>query len=138
MKGVPLMAIAPDPMFPESPGTQYEVNYVSGAPSGPGPLYFEEGVATDTDVPNNFQIGASQGYITPPGRPNHNQNVYIKSAQETLAERAHVGSAAWVEAPEMLQDFAVGSFSDFAEVRYEEVYRNGGRQQRPSAAVIQQ
>lgn len=130
------MALAPTPSFPESPGTQYEVNYASGAPSGPGPLYFEEGLGTDTDVPSNFQLGAMQGYQTPPGRSNHNANVYIKSAQETMAERSHVGSAAWVEAPEMLQDFVAGSFSDAGEVRYEEVYRNGGRLQRPNAAVV--
>ena len=63
-------------------------------------------------------------------------NVYTKAAQETMQERAHVGSAAWIEAPGMLQDFAAGSFSDFAEVRYEEVFRSGGRQARPNPAVI--
>lgn len=130
------MALAPAPQFPERPGTNYEVNNVSGAPSGPGPLYFEEGLGTDTDLPNNFQTGALQGYVTPPGRSNHNQNVYVKTAQETMSERAHVGSAAWVEAPGMLQDFAAGSFSDFAEVQYEEAYRSGGRQARPNAAVV--
>jgi hypothetical protein len=130
------MGLAPAPMFPERPGTQYEVNPVSGAPSGPGPLYFEEGIGTDTDVPNEFQTGAMQGYLTPPGRSNHNANVYIKSPEETMSERAHVGSAAWVEAPLMLQDFAIGSFSDAAEVRYEEVYRSGGRLQRPNPAAI--
>lgn len=130
------MALAPTPGFPERPGTTYERNVVSGAPSGPGPLYFEEGLGTDTDLPNNFQIGAMQGYATPPGRSNHNVNVYTKTAQETMQERAHVGSAAWVEAPGMLQDFAAGSFSDFAEVRYEEVFRSGGRQARPNAAVV--
>jgi hypothetical protein len=123
-------------MFPERPGTQYEVKPVSGAPSGPGPLYFEEGLGTDTDLPNNFQTGALQGYQTPPGRSNHNLNVYTKTAQETLAERTHVGSASWVEGPLMLQDFAIGSFSDAAEVRYEEVYRTGGRMARPNAAVV--
>jgi hypothetical protein len=130
------MALAPAPMFPERPGTQYEVNQVSGAPSGPGPLYFEEGLGTDTDLPNNFQLGAMQGYQTSPGRSNQNANVYIKTAQETMSERAHVGSAAWIEAPAMLQDFAAGSFSDAAEVRYEEVYRSGGRMARPNPAVV--
>ena len=130
------MALAPTPNFPENPGTNYEVNYVSGAPSGPGPLYFEEGLGTDTDIPNNFQIGAMQGYQTPPGRSNHNQNVYIKTAQETMGERAHVGSASWVEAPPMLQDFAAGAFSDRAELVYEEVYCNGGHQYRPNPAVV--
>lgn len=130
------MGLAPAPMFPESPGTAYEINPVSGAPSGPGPLYFEEGLGTDTDLPSNFQLGAMQGYQTAPGRSNHNLNVYTKTAQETMSERAHVGSASWVEAPVMLQDFAVGSFSDFAEVRYEEVYRSGGRLARPNPAVV--
>jgi hypothetical protein len=130
------MPLAPAPGFPERPGTQYEVNRASGAPSGPGPLYFEEGLGTDTDLPQNFQTGAMQGYATPPGRSNHNQNVYTKAAAETMKERAHVGSAAWVEAPGMLQDFAAGSFSDFAEVRYEEVFRSGGRQARQNPAVV--
>jgi hypothetical protein len=130
------MALAPTPQFPESPGTQYEVNNVSGAPSGPGPLYFEEGLGTDTDLPRNFQTGALQGYQTAPGRTNHNLNVYIKTPQETMSERAHVGSAAWIEAPAMLQDFAVGSFSDAAEISYEEVYRSGGRMSRPNPAVV--
>lgn len=130
------MALAPAPGFPERTGTNYEVSQVSGAPSGPGPLYFEEGLGTDTDLPNNFQTGAMQGYGTPPGRSNHNLNVYTKTAQETMQERAHVGSAAWVEAPGMLQDFVAGSFSDFAEVRYEEVFRSGGHQARPNAAVV--
>jgi hypothetical protein len=130
------MTLAPAPGFPERPGTVYERNFASGAPSGPGPLYFEEGLGTDIDLPSNFQTGAMQGYATPPGRSNHNANVYTKTAQETMQERAHVGSAAWVEAPGMLQDFAAGSFSDFAEVRYEEVFRSGGRQARPNAAVV--
>lgn len=131
------MGIAPAPMFPERPGTQYEVKQVPGTVTGPGPLYFEEGLGTDTDIPQNFQLGAYQGYMTPPGRPNCNANVYIKTPQETMAQRAHVGSASWIEAPAMLRDFAAGSFSDAAEVRYEEVFRNGGRQARPNAAAVQ-
>lgn len=130
------MGLAPAPMFPEKSPTAYEVNAVSGAPSGPGPLYFEEGLGTDTDIPSNFQYGAMQGYQTPPGRSNHNANVYIKTPQETMSERAHVGSAAWVEAPAMLNDFAAGSFSDAAEIRYEQVVRPGTRLQRQSAAVV--
>lgn len=130
------MGLAPAPKNAEVVGTQYEVNQVSGAPSGPGPLYFEEGLATDTDIPNNFQTGALQGYQTAVGRSNHNANVYIKTPQETMSERAHVGSAAWVEAPEMLQDFMIGSFSDAGEVRYEEVVRGGGRMYRQNPAVI--
>ena len=130
------MGLAPAPGFPERPGTNYEVAQSPGTPNGGGPLYFEEGLGTDTDIPNDFQVGAMQGYLTPPGRSNHNQNVYIKPPEETMRQRAHVGSAAWVEAPTYLSEFAQGSFSDRAEVMYEEVVRNGGRQARPNPAQI--
>ena len=130
------MGLAPAPGFPEKFAPTYEVNRVPGTPSGPGPLYFEEGLGTDVDLPNNFTTGVLQGYDTPPGRANHNQNVYIKDAAETMRERAHVGSAAWVEAPTMLSDFAAGSFSDAAEVKYESATRSGGRQARPNPAVV--
>src|SRR4051794_12100260 len=122
------MALAPTPAFPERPGTQYEVSQAPGTPQGGGPLYFEEGLGTDTDIPRDFQLGAMQGYGTAPGRSNHNLNVYTKTAAETMSERAHAGSASWVEAPTYLREFAAGSFSDADQVHYEEVIRSGGRQ----------
>lgn len=129
------MTLAPNPGFPERVPAVYEekVGY-NGVRRGP--LRFEEGMATDTDVPNEFTKGAMQGYVTAPGRPNHNANVYEKSPQETMGERAHVGSAAWVEAPTYLGEFAHGSFNDYAAVKYEEVDRSGGRYERRSAAVV--
>jgi hypothetical protein len=54
-----------------------------------------------------------------------------------MAERVHVGSASWVEAPTYLGEFAQGSFSDYAAVRYEEVVRNGARYERQSPAVVE-
>ncbi|NDH64837.1 MAG: hypothetical protein EBY26_00325 [Microbacteriaceae bacterium] len=128
--------IGPVPMFPEQVGNTYERKMAAALPGQRGPLRFEEGVATDTDVPTDFQKGMMQGSITPPGRPNHNMNVFEKYPEETMAERAHVGSAAWVEAPVYLGEFAQGSFSDYAEVRYEEVIRSGGRQVRTNPAVV--
>jgi hypothetical protein len=50
-----------------------------------------------------------QGYVTDAGRPNHNKNVYEKWPDETMRERAHVGSASWVEAPTYLSEFANGT-----------------------------
>ena len=95
------MGLAPNPQFPERVGTTYETKVgVNGVRRGP--LRFEEGIATDTDVPNDFTKGVMQGYQTPPGRPNHNANVYEKYPEETLQQRAHMGSAAWVEAPTFL------------------------------------
>ncbi len=130
------MSLAPAPQFPERAGYVYETKVSPATPGQRGPLRFQEGVGTDYNVPNEFAKGAMQGYQTPPGRPNHNTNVFEKWPEETMAERAHVGSAAWVEAPTMLGDFSQGSFSDYAEVRFEEVIRNGAHQQRSNPAAV--
>lgn len=71
-----------------------------------GPLRFEEGVATDTDIPNDFGMGA---YGDPGGDGRGRPFTPIKSPEETMSERAHVGSATWIEAPTMLSDFVIGA-----------------------------
>ena len=130
------MAIAPDPKFPERTGTVYD-RKVSPATSGQrGPLRFEEGIATDTDVPQEFTKGAMQGYMPAAGRPNRNAPVHTKTAEETMRERAHVGSAAWVEAPGYLSEFSTGGFADHGDNRFEEVIRNGAHQQPANPAVV--
>jgi hypothetical protein len=128
--------IAPAPQFPEKTPVSYERKFSDAQPGLRGPLRFEEGIATDTDVPNEFQNGASQGYITPPGRPNHNQNVFEKYPEETMAERAHVGSAAWVESPNFLGNFSEGAFGNAAELRFEEDIRSGGHYTRINPATV--
>ena len=127
------MGLAPNPQYPERVGTVYETKVgVNGVRRGP--LRFEEGVATDTDVPNEFTKGVLQGYQTAPGRPNHNQNVYEKYPEETMAERAHMGSAAWVEAPTFLGEFAAGS--NEVPIQYPQVDRSGGRYERLNPANV--
>jgi hypothetical protein len=128
--------IAPTPQFPEKVGATYERKMSGAMPGQRGPLRFEEGVATDTDIPNNFQIGLDQGYDTPAGRPNHNVNVMEKFADETMSERAHVGSAAWVEAPTFLGAFAQGNFGDHSQVVIEEEVRSGGSYRRVNPASV--
>lgn len=124
--------LAPNPRFPERGNYDYGVK--TGVNTArQGRLRFEEGLATDTDLPNEFGKGVMQGYATAPGRGNHNQNVYEKPAEETMRERAHVGSAAWPEAPEFLGGFAHGAGSG-AERRFEMVTRSGTRQERPNYA----
>ena len=54
------MAIAPTPKFPERPGTIYDRKISGATPGQRGPLRFEEGIATDTDVPQEFTKGAMQ------------------------------------------------------------------------------
>lgn len=127
--------LSPVPNLPERVSSVYEekqgVNNVRR-----GPLRFEEGLGTDTDVPNDFQLGVMQGYVTAPGRPNHNANVYEKLPAETMKERAHVGSAAWVEAPTFLGEFAHGAHADLAAQVYERVDRSGGRYERIAPSVV--
>ena len=129
------MTISPAPRFPERAPHTYEVKSANN-PTRRGPLRFEEGIATDTDVPNDFQKGMMQGMMPAAGRPNHNANVFEKPAAETLAERAHVGSAAWVEAPTFLGEFAHGTYNDYSAQTIETVVRSGGRTQRQSATVV--
>lgn len=131
------MGLSPDPMFPEKGENHYDEKFAPSLPGNRGPLRFEEGVATDTSVPNDFERGLLEGMIPAPGRINHvNPSVQYKHAQETLQERAHLGSAAWIDSPAMLGEFAHGSFTAVSEDRYEEVTRSGGRQARPAPSRV--
>jgi hypothetical protein len=126
--------LAPTPQFPERITPIYE-RKMGANNARRGPLRFEEGVATDTDVPDDFQVGILQGYRTAPGRPNHNANVYEKLPAETMRERAHVGSAAWVEAPTFIGEFSHG-VGPAAERRFEQADRDGGRYERKNPARV--
>jgi len=129
------MSISPAPRFPERAPQIYERKGADNV-TRRGPLRFEEGIATDTDVPNDFQKGMMSGSATAPGRPNRNAPVWQKPAAETLAERAHVGSASWVEAPTYLGEFAHGTMNDYSAAQIETVARSGGRTQRMSPTVV--
>lgn len=128
--------LAPQNPFPERAPTLYERKAAPNVPGGRGPLRFEEGVATDTDIPDDFTVGAMQGYVTQPGRINNNQKVDTKWPEETVAQRAHVGSAAWPSAPTFLGEFAHGSFSEVAERSYEQVNRDGMSYRRDNPANV--
>ena len=49
--------VAPAPRFPEVAGNVFERTLGPDMPGERGPLRFEEGIATDTDVPTDFAIG---------------------------------------------------------------------------------
>ena len=125
---------APLDPFPERVTNVVEAKMGPDTPGGHGPDRFQEGIATDTDVPNDFMVGIQQGYETGP-RPNQNKNVFEKYPDETMRERAHVGSAAWVEGPDYLSAFSGGTSTE-AERAYIAVQRSGGHYARPSAAVV--
>ena len=129
------MGIGPTPSFPERAPQIYERKMAENDERR-GPLRFEEGVATDTDVPTEFQKGIMSGFAAAPGRPNRNAPVWQKTAAETLSERAHVGSAAWIEAPSQLGEFAHGSYSQNSEQIIETKVVSGGRAMRMNPTVV--
>jgi hypothetical protein len=131
------MTIAPAPRFEENAGTTYERQTAPSIPGNRGPLRFEEGIASDTDVPSDFTRGMREAAIPAPGRPNHvNPEQLFKHADETMSERAHVGSAAWIDAPSLLGEFGHGAMNDYAQQTYEQVDRSGGRYERRAPATV--
>ena len=131
------MGLSPAAGFPERGSYSYSETMAANRPGNRGPLRFEEGLSTDTDIPSDFSRGMTEFMVSAPGRINHvDPNVQFKMPEETMAERAHVGSAAWIDAPTMLGEFAHGSFTDAAEITYEQVTRSGGIQKRRAPEVV--
>lgn len=127
--------LAPQNPYPERGVNTFEVTIAPNVGGRVGQTRFEEGLGTDPSVPANFITGISQGYATPPGRPNHNTNVYEKPAAETMQARLHPGSSAWTSAPDFLGAFAGGT-SPEAERRFIAVTRTGGSQKRRNEAEV--
>ena len=90
-----------------APDGGYEVAYANNPPGNKGPLRFEEGVMTDTDIPFEFGRGAYED-----GTGSLYTGTAWKHTDETMRERAHIGSASWIEAPMELGDFVQGASSD--------------------------
>lgn len=131
------MTIAPDPKFPERPGSTYDRKMASATPGMRGPLRFEEGVATDTDVPNDFARGAYADTAPSPIRMNHNNpEMFYKYPEETMRERAHVGSASWIEAPDHLREFVMGSMAGDNMPQFEYSYNTGGKMNLPNKTTV--
>lgn len=131
------MNVAPAPMFPERADQMFERTYALGIPGEKGPLNFQEGVATDTDVPMDFARGAYYDTAPLPGRMNRpNPEQVYKHADETMRERAHVGSASWIEAPSVLAEFVQGSVAGEGPRRWEYEFNTGGIMRRPNPTVV--
>jgi hypothetical protein len=131
-----MAGLAPDPQFPERVGPSYETTMAPAQPGNRGPLRFEEGLATDTDIPDDFIKGMNEGSITAPGQPNMvNPDTQYKHAAEVLKERAHPGSASWVDSPPYLGAFASGA-AEGNTVEYVQENRSGARTEILNAAVV--
>jgi hypothetical protein len=99
-----------------------------------GPLRFEEGVATDTDVPMDFGRGA---YGDTGGDGRGRPFYGVKSPEETMQERAHVGAATWIEAPTQLQDFVYGASAGQGPPQFDLEFGSEARLYRPNIASVQ-
>lgn len=131
------MNVAPAPMFPEKHTPVFERSFAPSIPMNKGPLRFEEGVATDTDVPADFAQGAYMDTAPSPLRQNHNNpEAFYKHAMDTMRERAHVGSASWIEAPTVLSDFVQGAMAGDGMPQFEYEYNSGGHMNRPNPTVV--
>lgn len=132
-----MTTFAPQNPYPESGRNVFERTYAPSITGNKGQLRFQEGVATDTDVPSDFARGAYGD--TAPYRGNGadtNPEHVFKRAEETTRERAHVGSASWIEAPELLGDFVQGSVSGERPPSFEYAYNSGAHQSRPNKTVV--
>ena len=129
--------VGPAPQFPERSPNVFERSLGPDIPGQRGDLRFEEGVATDTDVPNDFAVGAHLDTQPAPGRPNHNNPAaFYKPAEQTMAERAHVGSASWIEAPTVLGEFVEGVVAGDDMPKWEMTYNSGGHMNRPNPTRV--
>ena len=132
------MGIAPTPQFPENQPAVYETKFAPSIPGNRGPLRFEEGISTDTDVPNDFQRGMQEAGMGVNGGSHVDPSTQYKHADETLRERAHVGTASWVDSPMYLGSFASGS-GEGNVVEYVQEDRGmglGQRYENVNAAVV--
>lgn len=131
------MNVAPAPQFPERSPNVFERSMAPSIPGNRGPLRFEEGVATDTDVPRDFGVGAYRDTSPAPTRMNHNNpEMFYKYPEETMRERAHVGSASWIEAPSVLREFVQGSMSGDGMPQFEYEQNSGMHMNRQNATVV--
>ena len=111
----------------------YETEIASN-PRRRGPLRFEEGIVTDTDVPNDFRRGA---YSDPNGDGGQGSWAnWSKQPDETMRERAHLGSSTWIEAPALLGEFVQGAHAGDGRLAYEHEMNSGGKQVRPNRATV--
>jgi len=131
------MTIAPNPLYPERVPQAFEVALAANPAGNRGDMRFEEGIGTDTDVPNDFVRGAYVDTAARAGTLNQKDPEHVfKHPEETMAERAHVGSSTWIEAPAMLSDFVAGASAGQTPPQFEMIVVPGGYMYRRAPTVI--
>ena len=131
------MNVAPNPMFPERSPNVFERSMAPSIPGNRGSQQFMEGVASDTDVPRDFGQGAYADTAPSPMRMNHNnREMFFKYPEQTMQERAHVGSASWIEAPGVLSDFVTGTVAGDGMPTFEVATNSGMHMNRPNPVRV--
>lgn len=129
--------IAPQNPYPESMRNVFERTVAPSIPGNRGPLRFEEGIAYESDVAYDFGQGAYMDTASSPMRMNHNnREMFFKYPEQTMRERAHVGSAAWIEAPGVLSDFVTGAVAGDGMPTFEMAYNTGMHMNRPNPTRV--
>lgn len=133
------MTITPSTGAPEKFSPVFERTTAPSKTGNKGPLRFEEGVATETDVPQDFNRGAYQDSAGSSDRRFQSVEMQYKRAADTMRERAHIGSASWIEAPALLSDFVSGTQAGdqgSAVSGWERAFNPGTIQKRPSKVRV--
>lgn len=132
------MTISPAPKHPEKFAPVFERVTAPSKTGNKGVVHFYEGVATETGVPQDFRQG-SVADTHGDSRGHQTVETFFKRADQTTRERAHMGSASWIEAPALLGDFVSGTKSGdqgTAVGGWERAFNSGGYQKRPSAVRV--
>jgi len=62
--------------------------------------------------------------------------MFYKPADVTMKERAHVGSASWIEAPSVLGEFVQGVVAGDGMPKFERSFNSGAHMNRPNATRV--
>ena len=129
--------IAPQNPYPEAMRNVFERGMAPSIPMNKGPQRFQEGLSLDSDIPMDFGQGAYGDTAPAPGRMNHATPAALyKPAEQTMRERAHVGSASWIEAPSVLSDFVTGAVAGDGMPKFEMAMNSGMHMNRPNPVRV--
>lgn len=136
-----MATIAPSNIPPEKFRTSVFQTVTPSQPSPKkGPLRFEEGTENAPFIQSDFQRGRvadTQGLDA--NKSMQGVETVYKRAPDTLRERAHLGSASWVEAPAVLSEFKDGlddGKDGTAVGGWTRAFNSGVYQKRPAVSKI--
>lgn len=129
--------IAPPNPYPEAQRNVFERTMGPEITGNRGPLRFQEGVWNEAPVQVDFGQGAYGDTSSASPRGNlPNPAALYKPAEQTMQERAHVGSASWIEAPAVLSEFVQGAVAGDGIPTFEMTFNSGSHMNRPNPTRV--